>query len=60
MQPVLGLQYLIEDSYESLKFLNYFYNLRHKFFFVTALGHFLPLSHSSVFDTYRSNFDEFT
>lgn len=32
--PILNLQYNIEDTYESLKFLNYFYNLSHKLFFL--------------------------
>jgi hypothetical protein len=58
--PILNLQNSIEDTYESLKFLNYFYNLNHKLFFLNNFGFCLPHSYSTVFDSYRSDFDEFS
>lgn len=55
-----NLLYNIEDSYESIKFINYFYNLNFKTSFITSNANFSPLSHTTVFDAFRSDYDEFS
>lgn len=49
-----------EESYESLKNLVYYFNNNNLFFFNTSVNYFYPLSYSTVFDSFRSDFDEFS
>ncbi len=51
----------LEDSYESLKYLNYFYNNNGNKIFLNSINNsFLPHSYLSVFDSFRSDFDDFS
>jgi len=51
----------LDDSYESLKYLNYFYNNNGNKIFLNSINNsFLPHSYLSVFNSFRSDFDDFS
>lgn len=50
----------IEDTYESLKYLNYLFNSNDKFFLNSSFAGFRPYSYFFVFDFFRSDIDEFS
>ena len=54
-----NLQNNLEDSYESLKFLNYSYNVNHNFLLLSNFINFTPLVHSHIFNVFKSNYDDF-
>lgn len=58
--PLSATQLVFEDSYENLKFLNYFFNTTAKLFFQYPNNLFSPLSTFAIFDAFRSNYDEFS
>ncbi len=58
--PVFSVIPVLEDSYESLKYLNYFFNTNDKIFLNTLNNGIQPYSYSSVFDMFRSNYDDFS
>jgi len=58
--PLVNPQTLLEDSYESLKFLNFFYNSTQQVFYVNTTNFYNPISYSAVFDIFRSDYDEFS
>lgn len=50
----------LEDSYESFKYLNYIYNNNNKIYLNINNSNFLPYNYISVFDSFRSDFDDFS
>lgn len=50
----------LDDSYESLKYLNYYYNNNSKIFLNSLTNNFQPYSYFFVFDMFRSNYDDFS
>jgi hypothetical protein len=48
----------IEDSYESSKYLNYLYFLNYKNILNSLSSNIYPLSYASVFDSFRSDYEE--
>jgi hypothetical protein len=50
---------LLEDSYENTKSLNYLYYLNYKSILSSDLKTTLPLSYTSVFDSFRPDYEEF-
>ena len=50
----------IDDSYESIKFLNYNYNLNNKMFLNLNHNFFSPYSYVSIFNSFRSDYDDFS
>jgi hypothetical protein len=50
----------LEDSYESFKYLNYIYNNNNKIFLNVNNSSFVPYNYISVFDSFRSDFDDFS
>jgi hypothetical protein len=49
---------LNEDSYESLKYLNYVYYLNYKNVISSFFNGVQPISYSSVFDSFRSDYED--
>ena len=58
--PLINNQTYWEDSYESNKFLNYFFNSNFKIFLFSFSNSFFPYSYSTVFDMFRSDYDDFS
>lgn len=56
--PILNIQQIIDDSYEVLKFLNYFYNNSGKIFLFNSSFAISPFSLSTVFNVFRSDYEE--
>ncbi len=50
----------LDDTYESLKYLNYFYNNSNKLFLNTNNNNFQPYSYTTVFDMFRTDYDDFS
>lgn len=50
----------MDDTYESLKYLNYLFNSNDKFFLNSSFAGFRPYSYFFVFDCFRSDIDEFS
>jgi len=50
----------IDESYESLKFLNHFYNSNNKLFLNLNNSYFQPYSYFYVFDSFRSDYSGFS
>jgi hypothetical protein len=57
---LFSAQTALEDSYESLKFLNYLYNFSYKNFISFSSNFFNPYTYSFVFDMFRSDYDDFS
>ena len=53
--PLTNLQISIDETYENLKFLNYFYYLNNKLFLLSTNNFFYPLSHTLIFDSFRTD-----
>jgi hypothetical protein len=58
--PLFAVFNHIEDSYESLKYLNYLSNLDNKLFFNSFGKNFQPHTYSFVFDMFRADYDDFS
>jgi len=58
--PTFNLFNDMEDSYESLKYLNHFYNLNNKLLLNFSNSYFQPYSYLTVFDSFRSDYDSFS
>jgi len=58
--PLFAVFNHLEDSYESLKYLNHFYNNNNKIFLNSATNNFQPYSYVSIFDMFRADYDEFS
>jgi heme/copper-type cytochrome/quinol oxidase subunit 2 len=58
--PLMSSLSAWEDSYESIKQLNHFYNTSSKIFFNFSSSFFQPHTYSTVFDSFRSDFEDFT
>jgi len=50
----------LDDTYESLKFLNYYFNNNSKIFMNMNTSYFQPYSYFFVFDMFRSDYDQFS
>jgi len=50
----------MEDSYDSLKNLSYFFVRNNKLTLNTSLNYFAQMPYSSVFDAFRADFEDFT
>ena len=50
----------LDDSYESLKYLNYYYHNNNKIFLNSLTNNFQPYSYFFIFDMFRSNYDDFS
>lgn len=58
--PIINSLNTLDDSYESMKYLNYLYNINHKIFINSSLNYFQPYSYIFVFDMFRSDYEGFT
>lgn len=58
--PIINNLQIIDETYESLKFLNYITNISYKTFFFSIFSNFLPVSHFTLFDFFRSDYGEFS
>lgn len=58
--PLFNVSNVMEESYESLKYLNYFYNLNNKIIFNLFTSSLNSYSSFFVFDSFRSDYDEFS
>ena len=58
--PLFSVINTLDDSYESLKYLNYFYNSNSKISLNLNNNNFQPYSYITVFDTFRSDYDDFS
>jgi hypothetical protein len=58
--PLFSALNSLEDSYESLKYLNHFYNNNNKIFLNSVTNNFQPYSYFFVFDAFRSDYDDFS
>lgn len=50
----------LDDSYESLKYLNHFYNNNNKIFLNLTTNNFQPYSYFFVFDMFRTDYEDFS
>lgn len=58
--PFFSIFNEIEDSYESLKYLNHFFNSNNKIFLNLNNNYFQPYSYLFVFDAFRSDYSGFS
>ena len=58
--PLFSIFNEIEESYESLKYLNHFYNLNNKMMFISNNNYFQPYSYFFIFDAFRSDYSGFS
>lgn len=58
--PLFSAFNQLEDSYESLKYLNHFYNNNNKIFLNITTNNFQPYSYFFVFDMFRSDYEDFS
>lgn len=58
--PLFSSFNVLDDSYESLKYLNHYFNTNNKIFLSSLTNNFQPYSYFFVFDMFRSNYDDFS
>gem|GEM_PF-3139420 len=58
--PLTSTLNMLEDSYESLKYLNHVFKLNYNFFLNLNSIFFQPYSYTHVFDIFRADYDEFS
>jgi hypothetical protein len=58
--PLFSIFNEIEESYESLKYLNHFYNLNNKMMLISNNNYFQPYSYFFIFDAFRSDYSGFS
>lgn len=58
--PLISALSNMEDSYDALKNLSYFFAHNNKLVLNTSLNYFAQISYSLVFDSFRADFEDFT
>jgi hypothetical protein len=58
--PLFSVFNYLEDSYESLKYLNHFYNVNNKIILNSLNNNFQPYSYFFVFDMFRADYEDFS
>lgn len=58
--PLFGMTNSMEESYDSIKYLNYIYNLNNNIYLNTNSNFLNAYSSFFIFDSFRSDFDEFS
>ena len=58
--PLLSSLNNLDDSYESLKYVNYFFNNNNKILLNSSIINFNPYSFISVFDSFRVDYEDFS
>jgi hypothetical protein len=58
--PIFSSLSVLDDSYESIKNLNFYYFLNNKIFLNLGSNFFNPYSYSQVSDMFRSDFEDFS
>ncbi len=58
--PLFSFMNNLDESYESLKYLNYYFNNNNKMYLNYLSNNFNLYSYSTIFDSFRSDYDEFS
>lgn len=58
--PLFSASSQLDESYESLKYLNYFFNKNNKIFLIFSTNNFYSYAYSSVFDAFRTDCEDFS